>query len=308
LNSLRNYLLAVLGIFVLAEGVLAWRQYQELIVLRAQAANDEGPALLKRLADAQARIKALQDQAAAAKRTRATRDAADAGPAGRQDWRGGFRQAMNNPEFVKLMAIQQKVGLDGRYASLFKNLTQTFNLTPEQLEQFKGLLVQKQQSMMDALQAARQQGLDPRTDPDGFSQAVSAAQSSVDQQIQAALGPAAFAQYQQYEQTLPQRNTVNQVQQSLSYSATPLTDDQATQLIQILAQDQPPSTGAASIRSLLNPNPTGNITPQALIDAAAVLAPAQVQALTQIQQAQVARQQMQQLMRASTPPAPPPGG
>ena len=56
MKSARNYLLAVLAVVSIAEGVLAWRQYQELIVLRAAAANDDRPALLKRVADAQARI------------------------------------------------------------------------------------------------------------------------------------------------------------------------------------------------------------------------------------------------------------
>jgi len=292
-----------------AEGVLAWRQYQELIVLRAQANSDAGPALLKHLADAQKRIKALQDQVAASRRPRGAGLDPGAPPAGQPDFRGGFRRAMNNPEFVKLMAIETKSGLDARYSALFKSLAQNFNLSPDQMEQFKNLLVQKQQSVMDALQAARDQGLNPRTDPQGFNQAVTAAQASVDQQIQAALGPAAFAQYQSYEQTLPQRNTVNQVQQSLSYSATPLTDDQAAQLVQILAQDAPQGANAAgNLRNLLNPNPTGPITAQALADATTVLAPSQVQALQQLMLAQNARQQMQQLLRSGgqsgAPPAP----
>jgi hypothetical protein len=309
LKSARNFLLALLAIAVVAEGVLAWRQYQELIVLRAQANSDAGPALLKHLADAQKRIKALQDQVAASRRPRGAGLDPGAPPAGQPDFRGGFRRAMNNPEFVKLMAIETKSGLDARYSALFKSLAQNFNLSPDQMEQFKNLLVQKQQSVMDALQAARDQGLNPRTDPQGFNQAVTAAQASVDQQIQAALGPAAFAQYQSYEQTLPQRNTVNQVQQSLSYSATPLTDDQAAQLVQILAQDAPQGANAAgNLRNLLNPNPTGPITAQALADATTVLAPSQVQALQQLMLAQNARQQMQQLLRSGgqsgAPPAP----
>jgi hypothetical protein len=310
LNSFRNFLLALLALAVVAEGVLAWRQYQELIVLRAGAANDTGPALVKSLAEAQRRIKALQDQVASSRRARVASDVPGARSEGRPDFRAGFRQAMNNPEFVKLMAIETKSGLDAKYAGLFKSLSQTFNLSPEQMEQFKNLLVQKQQSVMDALQAARDQGLNPRTDPQGFNEAVTAAQASMDSQIQAALGPAAFAQYQTYEQTLPQRNTVNQVQQSLSYSATPLTDDQAAQLVQILAQDAPQSAnGASNIRNLLNPNPTSPVTAQALADAASVLAPAQVQALQQLMLAQNARQQMQQLLRGGggqtpSPPTP----
>lgn len=283
---------------------MAWRQYQELIVLRARVESDNVGSLRRRLAEDQKRLKLLQDELLAAQSRRNADDTArgDATPGQRPDWRGGFRNAMNNPEFTKLMAVQQKAALDGRYAPLFKTLTQGLNLTPQQLDQFKNLLVQKQQAMMDALQAARDQGISQRSDPQAFAEAISSAQSSMDQQIQADLGPAAFSQYQQYEQTLPQRNTVNQVQQSLSYSQTPLTDDQAGQLIQILAQDQPPTgsnSGGGNIRGLFNNNATGPVTAQALADAANILAPDQVQALQQIQQAQQARQQMQQLLRSS---------
>ena len=182
MKSTRNYVIAVLALILVAGSVLAWRQYQELVGLRAAARADASGDLLKRLADAQKRIQALQDQHAARTARGRSRDETagirpEAGPsAGRPDLRNGFRAALNNPAFLKLMAVEQKAGLDGKYAGLFKNLAQNFNLTPEQLDQFKNLLVQKQQSVMDALQAARAEGLSPRNDPDGFSQAVSAAQ------------------------------------------------------------------------------------------------------------------------------------
>jgi RNA polymerase-binding transcription factor DksA len=210
---------------------------------------------------------------------------------------------MASPQFQRLMAIQQKGMLDGVYAPLFKAL----NLSPQQLEQFKNLMVQRQQAAMDAVQAAREQGINPRSDPAAFQQAVAQAQATVDSQIQATLGDAGYAQYQQYQATLPQRNTVNQLEQSLSYTATPLTGDQASQLVQILAQAAP-SPGSASGQG--NPmaalfpggGPMGGggagITEQAVTLAQGVLSAPQLQALQQLQQQQLVRQQMQQLMRA----------
>ena len=159
------------------------------------------------------------------------------------------------------------------------------------------------------MQAAREQGLTPRTDPDEFQQAIAQAQAAVDSQIQAELGAAGFAQYQQYQQTLPQRNTANQLQQSLSYTSTPLSDDQANQLIQILAQTAPADSGsggnrngfffaAGNVNIMAGAGGAGQITDQAISQAQTVLSAPQVQALQQLQQQQQARQQMQQLMRA----------
>ena len=48
---------------------------------------------------------------------------------------------MSNPQLAKLITLQQKAMLDGTYAALFKSL----NLSPDQLEQLKNLMVQRQQ-------------------------------------------------------------------------------------------------------------------------------------------------------------------
>ena len=47
--------------------------------------------------------------------------------------------------------------------------------------------------------------------------------------LKAVLGDAGFNQMQNYEQTMPQRNVVNQLQQRLSYTDTPLSQAQADQ-------------------------------------------------------------------------------
>ena len=143
--------------------------------------------------------------------------------AGRAAGSARSRQLAGNPEFQRLLAIQMKGRISQTYGPLFKAL----NLSPDQLAQFQSLLADKQQALMDVMQAARDQGINPRADPDGFKTLVNQAVSQVDQTIQQTLGDAAFQQYQQYQQTLPERNVVNSLQQQLSYTQTPLTDDQA---------------------------------------------------------------------------------
>jgi hypothetical protein len=212
-----------------------------------------------------------------------------------------------NAEFQKLAAIQMKGRVVQTYAALFKSL----NLSPEQLAQFEGLLADKQQAMMDVMQAARDQGISPRSDPDGFKSLVNQAVSQSDASIQQALGDAAFQQYQQYQQSLPERNVVNSLQQSLSYTQTPLTDDEANQMIGLLQQTQPQRAGNGTagttnggdggpgIMALINGGGTAKVTDDAMTQASGVLSAPQISALQQIQQQQQAQQQMQQMMRAA---------
>ena len=179
------------------------------------------------------------------------------------------------------------------------------------------------------MQAAREQGINPRTNPADFQALANQAIAQTDASIQQALGDAAFQQYQQYQQTLPERNTINSLEQSLSYTQTPLTEDQADQLTSILASTQPQRAGngtagtsnggdgGPSIFSLVNGGGTARVTDEGLTQAQGILSGPQLSALQQIQQQQQAQQQMQQLMRSANPgggqgsgaaPAPAPKG
>ena len=335
MKSLKNYVILLLALTTAVGGAYAWQQYQELIKLRAAALNnDERADWQKRLWAAEKRRHELEDSLAAlqAKSAESKEAPAEDGPGGgpeggpgRRRGNGGnmaanFMALMDKPEIQKLMAIQQRGALDSRYAALFKNL----NLTPEQLDKFKSLLVEKQTALADVLAAARAQGIDPRTDPQEFRKLVADTQAEVDTNIKATLGDAGFAQYQQYQQTLPQRNAVTQLEQSLSYTSTPLSSTQAEQLVQILASNSPATSNAANNRATVaagfgfgGNGPTSPITTAAITQAASVLAAPQVAALQQLQQTQQAQQQLQQAMRnqfngqnraAPAAPAAKPGG
>lgn len=319
MKSARNIVTAVLALALAGVAALAWHQYSELIRLRAQLADADNAALKKQLADARKTIRSLEDRLAAMRGRGlgpggelAGDGAADSqganggrrGPGGRF---GMWGQMANNPEFQKLLAIQMKARISQTYGPLFKAL----NLSPEQLAQFQSLLADKQQALMDVMAAARDQGINPRQDPDGFKALVSQAVSQVDTSIQQTLGDAAYQQYQQYQQTLPERNVVNTLQQQLSYTQTPLTDDQANQMITLLADNQPQKSGSGtsgtgnggdsgpSLFALLNGGGNAKVTSDAIAQASGVLAAPQVAVLQQIQEQQQAQQQMQQLMRAA---------
>ncbi len=215
---------------------------------------------------------------------------------------------MNDPEAQRLMALQQKAGISSRYADLFKKL----QLAPDQLEQFKAELLEKQTSRQDALLAAAQQGINPMQNPQEFRKLEESIQSDIDKQIKTTIGDSAFADYQTFQATAGQRGVVNQLQQSLSYTEAPLTPAQSDQVTQILA-----TTGTPKIGPDGAPVPSKNnsrVTDATVAQAQTVLVPRQVQALQEIQQQQQAGEQLQKIMRqnrnggAPAGAAPPPKG
>jgi hypothetical protein len=344
MNSAKNLVLALLAVAVAGVGAFAWRQHRELVELRAVALNkDERAELQKRLWGAEKRTKTLEDQLAARRNSGVAEAGAPAGDGENTSPDGTFRRVrrgpggplnnimsvMEKPEMQRLMALQQKAALDGRYAALFKSL----NLSPEDLDKFKALLVEKQTAMQDVVAAARARGIDPLADPEGLRKMIADTQADVDNHIKAILGETGFAQYQEYQQTTPQRTLVSQLQQSLSYTSAPLSDEQAEQLVGILARTSPPSSresatpaiatgmnvavafapdgagggGGGATTFSIGENVMGfggglggaRITDEAIASAQSVLSPPQLQGLQLLQQQQQAQQQLQQTLRLS---------
>lgn len=300
----------------IASTVVAWRQYRELVALRAAALDGGARAdWSARVRELEHRNGELQSQLLAA-RTASPEPASAPAPAERPDERargiargerGGrgpaaLREMLDNPHVQALRAVQQRAALDQRYAGLFQKL----DLPPEKLEQFKTLLADRQATAMDVLAAARDQGIDPRRNPEEFQKLLAAAQADLEGQMQSLIGDAGFAHYQSYEQTAAQRSVVSQLERRLSYSDAPLTPAQAEQLVQILAASSPSAPSAASARGVTGARADGPgrgasapISAAALTQAQSVLNPTQLAALQELQQQQQAQQQLQQLVGES---------
>lgn len=322
---------------MLALGTVAWRQYQELIRLRGNTLDaTERASLQKRLKDAQDRARELEAQLASATGVTVVEGADPATPGaaatvGGRGGRGAARANMTPAQQAAIQAIMQgpqaqaiqKAALDARYAALIRNL----NLSPEQGDKLKSLIADGQAARQDAMAAARAAGIDPRTDQPGFQKLVADAQAQSDAAIKATIGDAGFAALQQYNQTQPQRNVVNQLQQQLSYSA-PLTNEQSEQLVALLAANGGQNQGfgggrggggggfggggfggggfGGGIGALMGGGGGGfggggtQITTAEITQAQTFLSTAQVQALQQLQQSQQAQQQVQRQIQQVT--------
>lgn len=227
-----------------------------------------------------------------------------------------LEELLQDPEFAAAWHTQQKAMLDGPYAALFQRL----RLPPEQTDQLKSLLAERFTARMDVMNAARAQGLSGRENRAELQQLLEQAQAEIDQGIRELLGEAGYAEFQRYEQTGPQRSTVRQLEQRLSYSGAPLTPAQAETLVTILS-DTPGSTPSGRSDVVLfgpaattAPGPPGAVSDAAIARAQAILSPQQVEALRQLQREQAAQQQVSEIMRQRfqqqriAPPAPPGSG
>jgi hypothetical protein len=319
-SKFRSYLVILLVVTNLAGGLLAWNAYKEAIRLRATVLRGDNVradlqkriwALEKRKNELEAEIAGLRSRGGhnslANGDDPGTEGQPPGGP-GRFDRRARMNNMaglLENPEFRKLWDSQEKAGLDSRYSALFKAL----NLSPADLDKFKGLLVERQAAIADVMGAARDQGLDPRN-PDDRAQIgalLQNAQAQVDATIQQTLGAAQYAQYQNYEQTLPQRNVVTQLAQSLSYTGSPLQDSQTEALVNILATNTPPQNqNAGGMGGLFAGmggaggtfgNRMSPITDSAITQAQSILNATQVVALQQLQTQQQAQRQIAQMLR-----------
>ena len=309
MTSPKTLLIAIFALATVGLGAFAWNQSLEIRRLKTDSAQ-----LALERADLQAQLKEAQRAAAfsvtladqsAPTQPAATDKSADPAETETQRRESGanrrngprrMEELMQNPEFAAAMTAQAKSRLDRQYAELFKRL----NLSPAQLEQFKTLLADRQAARFDVMSAARAAGLDPRTNREEIAALMQQTQSEIDQSIATAIGADAYATYQSYEATAPQRAAVSQIEQRLSYSSTPLTTAQADQLVTILSTQQTSASRGAA-----------QITDQVITQAAGVLSPPQLTALQELQATQQAGQVMSEAFRSAGgggPPDAPPGG
>lgn len=322
-SKFKNIAILVLAATTMAGGLLAWNQYLELIKLRAGGLDPSARAdlqrrllaLEKRKNDLAAEVANLRAREAAQVESTAEDETAQAtdGGRGNRAFRGRFgrRNILNNlsvlldnPKFNKLWTQQQRNRVQLAYAGLFK----TLNLNPEQADKLSNLLVERQESFMDVLAAARDQGNVSRSQIQTLLQQ---ANSQIDSQIQSLLGPDGYSQYTNYLQTEPQRNQVNELQTRLAAAGVqPMQSYQSEQLVQILAQNGTQGGNAGGYRGgggffggmggLFGTNVTGpTITSGAVTQASTVLSQDQMQVLQQMQQQQQAQQQIRQALRQS---------
>lgn len=294
MSKAKTYLIVLLSVATLSLSLIAWNQDRRITALQEelQQASSRAPSRLKPTPAPMFTPPASEPSVALENddpnEPAANEDAPEQGR--RQRNRPSMATLMANPEFAQALKVQRRSALDVRYADLFKQL----NLSPAELEKFKDLLVERQTARMDVIAAARENGINPRENRDELRKLTQEAQDEVDANIKAALGETRFNQYQNYETTQPQRAVVSQLDQRLSYNATPLNSAQTEFLINALV-NQSSASGGSDNRGANRPMITDTLIQQAQ----SVLTPKQIQALKELQAEQQAQRQIREMMRAN---------
>ena len=155
--------------------------------------------------------------------------------------RGMLAEMMKDPAMKNAVRMQQKIVLEGQMAGLIKEL----GLTPEKGRELIDLLVEKQMGAMEAMHEGKGD--------------IEALNKENDAQIKALLGSdAKYAQYQEYQKSIPSRMMMDQLKQQMATTQSPLQDFQTQPLLKIMQEESSrPNPGLKSMQDL-KPSDFGN--------------------------------------------------
>lgn len=156
------------------------------------------------------------------------------------------------------------------YDPLFKKL----GLPAAQVDQFKAMLAANLRRHGDLREVARSEGL-PTTDSDVQAIATQA-DTDLAKQIRSSFGDAVYGAFQHFNDTGAMRELTGQLSNALATTSTPLSTEQADQLVEVLANNGRTSDGRVSG----DPHTLNFET--AFAQAQALLSPPQLAALRQI--------------------------
>jgi len=305
----QTLLVLFLALGVTGLGGLTWHQTQGINLLEQELkdARSELERLQAELKAAQARRQRLnaelavaQPRAEAAPEDMPPPDAPGEAGQGPRPFMGrmnAFRELEKNPEFQKLIQMEGRAQIEGRYSDLFRKL----KLPPGALDAFKNLLQDKQNALRDTMEVARDKGLVGPENRDQLRALVQSTQAEIDASIRNTIGDTAYDQYKSYETSSPQRAVASSLSQRLSYTSTPLSDDQSSQLVQAMV-------GSKVAGRDLGMGGSAQITDSTIAQAQGFLSGPQLEALQQLQAEQKAQQQARQMLQNQRRSQPPPGG
>ena len=318
-SSFQSVLVAALALVTAALAIAVWQQRAEIRRLAPRPLEPLAPGVALHLATARNLVLASpRADRTAGEPMSAMDDAREFAPSlfprtarPRPVNPSPLARLLNNPEFFQALALHRQATLDTRFAGLFRRL----DLDADELAAFKHLLAEKDNIALDVVAIGEAQ-------PDGpmpgelLNASVAAARAQVEDAIRASLGSERYAVYRDYEDTLPQRTVIAQLEQRLSYSPTPLSPAQSDSLVRILVAHAPPPAAADTPRAATvvvgatapvaeavteSHAATAVVTNDVIAEAQTLLAPNQVAAFREIQTEQQASARALQLIRENLP-------
>ena len=258
---MKNVLLVLFALVAALEAAFLVRQARELAVLRDTTAGqaDALAAIEKRLAEkpvktaaapapaavraptepAPVRFTAPTEQEVVESAAATERKKPDLGKL-----MAGIGSMMTNPAMKEMMRSQARMQMDMRYGRLFK----FFELSPEDTEKLKTLLMDRQMAMMDSGMAFMDRNL---TDEQRTARTKEMAdrKKSYDDQLKALLGAEDYESLTQFEATEPERMQVDMFKHNLTGDDA-LTEQQEYDLVNAMYKAR-----SESASSLMNQDP-----------------------------------------------------
>lgn len=238
---MKNALLALLALAAVVEGALLVRQSRELAALRATTEQQvEALATLEKAkASRPAPAKAVaatpkSERVAAPIRVEAptpaqlaeAQPATDAKKPDMGKFMAGLGNMMTNPAMKEMIRTQTRMQLDMRYDRLIK----FFELSPEDAEKFKNLLMDRQMAMMDAGLSFMNKDQSPE-EREAKTKQMAASKKVFDDQLKELLGAEDFESLTQFEATEPERMQVDMFKHSLAGKSDALSEQQEYDLV-----------------------------------------------------------------------------
>lgn len=148
------------------------------------------------------------------------------------DMREMISDMMKDPKMKEMMHQQQSLSLK----QLYGDFVASHRFSPQQADQFFDLLMQKH---MDDAEVASEFFDGKKEDPDAAAlRSTADREAETDRRLQMLLGDAAYSSYKDYQNTVGERMALTQIRQQLAVSSSPLGNDQANTLLQVMVEER----------------------------------------------------------------------
>jgi hypothetical protein len=244
-------LFAAIAVLVIGGAAILQSRKADEAKAQAEAARQKAEADAKKLAEQQQTIERLQKQksslskqyqAALAKNSSApevsnnSKSDADSAATNAQSSSknnaGFLARMLKDPNMRNMMREQQKVMLKTMYDPLFKEM----NLSPEDSDKLMTMMLDNQMSGMEKGMAL----LNGDADKETLRKEVAEDKKAYEAQLKEFLGDERYAQYDDFQKSLPDRMQMKQLKSQ--FSDNPLTEDQSGQLLAMMKEERKRAT------------------------------------------------------------------
>ena len=139
---------------------------------------------------------------------------------------------MKDPAMREMVREQQKAAINMMYSGLFKEL----NLSPEEKEKLKGILVDAQMKNVENAQGIfgeKKEGAAEDT-----QKQFADAKLQTETELRTLLGDERFAQYEDYQKNIGERMQLDQLKTKMAAENLPLEDQQMAALLQVMKEEK----------------------------------------------------------------------